>query len=190
MTDVQGAVETPEEEEWDADPFAKLGITEEEARAALAERNLRSRRDRDSRICSCGHSMMAHKYDEGLGREICRAGKVICNCVQKEPVLKAQDARVFIRATEGAGTDHALLIGIMSARNKGHTLKWLKDPICRVCSVDGAMPVPMDESGRVVSGRSGTRNPFLCDEHFEIAKREGIQAAFQQHAMNSNPRGF
>jgi hypothetical protein len=169
--------ESPEEGMVD-NPLAAVGVPLSEVLNEVADRKDRGRRDRDSRICMCGHTVHAHKEIAGFTHKVCRAGKVICNCVEVEPVFQSGDARMFIRATEGPREKHALFVGIGRAVERGVKGRWLVKPSCVVCGTgEGVFPVPMDEKGFVLS-RSGTRNKFLCDEHFAVTLESGVGAAF------------
>lgn len=173
---------------WDnvPDPFEVLGVSYEEVAEHVRELESRSRRDRDSRICECGHSMMAHRMVEELGREVCRPGRVICNCVEKEAVLRPEDARPFIRSTEGPFEKHALMIGLSRLKEKGLKAEWIKQPVCYVCGSAGAFPVPLNEQGQVVYGRSGTRNKFLCQTHYDVTRSGHIGDAIRQYRAQTS----
>lgn len=171
-----------EETEWDSDPLAGLGASQDELQKEVRDREMRGRRDRDSRVCMCGHTVHAHKEVEGFAYRVCRAGKVICNCTEVEPILKPQDARLFIRATEGAREKHALFIGVSRAVEKKVGIKWLTKPACVVCAADaGVFPVPFDKVGQVAS-RSGTHNKFMCESHYNAAVELGnVGLVFQRY---------
>lgn len=172
-----------ETEDWDDDLLAGLAFTQEEMSTVIKDREDRGRRDRDSRICMCGHTMHAHKVMDGLPNPVCRAGKVICNCTEPEPVLKPEDARLFLRATEGARDKHALSVGVARLAEKGLRGKWLVKRACVVCATEvGVFPVPFDKEGHVISGRSGTHNKFMCDAHYEASiELGGVKAVFQRY---------
>lgn len=169
--------EDPEEGMVD-NPLAELGFPVEAVLAEIEDRKERGRRDRDSRICMCGHTVHAHKDVPGFGWKVCRAGKVICNCREVEPVFHSGDARMFIRSTEGPNEKHALFVGVARGVARGVKGRWLVKPACVVCGTsENVGPVSMDENGHVAV-RSGTRNKFLCEDHFAVTLEGGIGAAF------------
>lgn len=163
----------------EADPYAGFAFGAVEMQAEVQGREDRGRKDRDARICMCGHTGRAHKLYEGFTHTVCRVGKVVCNCESYDPILKPGDARMFMRATEGPGPKHALSLGIERSREEGKGIEWLAERKCAVCAVQvNLLPVPMDNAGTVLA-RSGQINKFLCLEHFELAKQGGVGLAFQ-----------
>lgn len=160
-----------------------FGISEEEMMEALAVANGK----RDSQrglVCICGHPAGRHSEMEYRGsvKVRCTAHKnsenpsAECPCKEARIVLKVDDSRGFLRKTTGAGSSHALVLGIAASKIKAREafaagkrdkesfdIEWLVDLKCDKCETydSGVVPCPVSDRGVVLSMASAT-NLFLC----------------------------
>lgn len=155
--------------------MAGLDLNPEEFEERLTAKKARGRRD--SRICVCGHGGGSHfslghavgeenrdiaTYSEGeVG---CQPGRVPCQCAHFVWVLKSSDVRPFIQKTEGAGYDHALSKGFMSAHQRGAELEYREGLVCFRCGEDTRLvPIPYHDNG-MEAARSTGRDMMLCTD--------------------------
>jgi len=122
-------------------------------------------------VCSCGHSINAHS--EVGGRHLCTPGRIYCRCAYPNPVLEAENLRLFMYTTDGLGTGHALSRGLYASKMRNSSTRWLNNPaVCDNCSkeLDGIHPVSINtavpESPRIVR-ESGHVNKLLCKECYD-----------------------
>lgn len=84
----------------------------------LADESVKPKaRERDGRICACGHPMSKHRevdvYEDGsLITYSCYPTRTSCLCAEALPVLEVSDIRPFMRKTKGYGDQHALSLGL------------------------------------------------------------------------------
>lgn len=148
------------------DVLNNLGLTESELtgmREVLKEKNLS--RQRDNRICICGHPINYHRSG------VCMPAKMVCPCQNAVAVLSCDDTRFFLRKTEGPGALHALTRGIVALTVKGKEAEWIDTPVCEYpeCeSPEGTKVIPVPINTTVVPPRISygpTKvNKFLCEE--------------------------
>lgn len=104
-----------------------LGISDKELDQTLERRS--AQKDRDGRVCICGHPAKCHSslaaygnpiHEHALARggEVCIQTRVYCECKQFEPVIEVADSRLFKFKTRGHGAEHALAQGIAAVRRK------------------------------------------------------------------------
>jgi hypothetical protein len=118
---------------------------------------------RDGRICICGHGVSRHAAD-GRGNVLCTPSKMTCPCMKVRPVLDSDDTRPFLRRTQGAGPEHALIRGLARVLASGKKAEWLEVPTCQMpgCgSTTDVLPVPVSERGHPLNEASGF-NVFMC----------------------------
>jgi hypothetical protein len=134
----------------------------EEAEEFFAQKEERENKAFDNRVCICGHPMGRHRAANPNATEIsrkqspnfpktheCKPNATNCRCYQPRAVLKAEDLRLFLRNTKGAGALHALGQGVISASKKDVKVVWLQDPKCDKCGTEGkVIPVSCDVYGR------------------------------------------
>ena len=162
-----------------------FGISEAEMAEALAKANGK-REAQKGLVCICGHPAGRHLETEyrGITRIRCTAHKnsenpsAECPCKEARIVLKVDDSRGFLRKTTGAGSSHALVLGIASSRQKAKDafaegkrdketfdMEWLVELKCDKCgSYDsGVVPCPVSDRGVVISYASAI-TLFLCKD--------------------------
>jgi hypothetical protein len=143
-----------------SETLAQLGITADEIETA--EQSI-DKRNRDSRICACGHRMSAHTVVAGAS--FCRPTKLECPCKSPRPVLTVSDTRSFNYKTEGSGALHALSRGILALARRGGRSHWLIELKCDRCSrqVDRLLPSAVSQRGRAMTEPTGY-DALLCEE--------------------------
>jgi hypothetical protein len=153
--------------------FAGMTLNEDEAMKALHQSDLRTRKDRDSRICICGHPMSNHSglsdverrimSDAGMpGKTTCTPGRMTCPCDIARPAVYADDARMFLRKTLGdTPYDHALTLGIAACKRKSIHVEWLIDLLCDRCGNPNVSIAAITAWGKIASEPSAL-NKLLC----------------------------
>jgi len=140
------------------DPFSFFDFTEVEAKALLAEVEVKE--DVKGLICICGHPVGRH--DESSGMTVCSAGKFSCPCKKIRAVVKVENARIFLRRTKGGGALHALSQGLLAARESGQKVEWLIEQKCDLCGEAKQLsPVPVTQRGFIVQEPTGY-DRLLC----------------------------
>ena len=82
------------------------------------------KKERNHKVCVCGHSVSYHT--EVGDRVVCSPGKIrSCKCSKERAVLEAQNLRLFMCATEGCGSDHALGKGITASDANEKEYSWI-----------------------------------------------------------------
>lgn len=128
----------------------------------------RRRRGTTNEVCACGHPLNVHHYWEERDRHECKAGKTNCACVTPRAVLTADNLRMFMFATDGPGTKHALGKGMIKSYIGGHKMQWLSDPLhCDICERETdknrVFPVAATPEKRISSVTTKV-NVILCEE--------------------------
>lgn len=142
-----------------SDVFAGLDISLEESLEAI---RISDAHGRDRRVCLCGHSMKRHDDPAGRGIIQCSVGKQNCPCKIPRAVLETSDTRNFMRKTLGAGSMHALSLGIAGAINAGHGVQWIIDLKCDRCGAEGTLsPTPVTKNG-VAQNEATGYDALLC----------------------------
>lgn len=137
-------------------------VTTEEALAALDKFD--AGREKDTRICICGHHANRHtQMDNGMVD--CKVVKYECSCIKFRPVLKSTLVKPFIRTTTGIGTEHALLKGVAGAVKLGAEIEWIVKPECDKCGKDAkVMPASLNPLNLKISNMGTRVNQLLCRE--------------------------
>jgi hypothetical protein len=136
------------------DAMSFFDFSEEEA-LEVAEKEIIRTRERDGRICICGHPNTRHaSYADVVS---CTPTRMACDCQQIRLVLDVSDTRLFLRKTTGSGTSHALSKSVSKAQSLGSEVKWLVEPRCDKCGILKAVsPVAISQNGK------HGYNAFLC----------------------------
>lgn len=142
----------------------QIGISLDEAKEAddkLLEKSRRGNRDR--RVCVCGHALTKHTTYAGI--LTCKPSAMLCPCKKIRPVLSAEDTRMFLRKTEGAGAMHALSRGMYASLSAGKDVQWIVPLECDRCKAKDkrVVPVPVTQSGFSADGPTGF-DALLCDD--------------------------
>lgn len=134
-------------------------------------------RQRDGRICVCGHGAKCHgaierQYfdtpleDVPAGSMSCTAGRHRCECSQFFAVLETTDTRRFMSKTVGPGMEHALGRGLSNALTAGVPVVWREGLTCGKCQVEthGLLPVAIQvgPSGPRIARETAAYNYMLC----------------------------
>lgn len=142
-----------------SDPFESMDFTLEEAIEADAE-VIRNKRERDGRICLCGHPMTRHEIV--LGMNVCKPTRMECPCKKARAVVETNDTRSFLRKTAGSGPLHALGRGMQAAVVAGKDVTWVVDPICDRCGAEDKLsPVAVNQRGVATDEATGY-DALLC----------------------------
>lgn len=142
------------------DVFEGMDFSAEEAIEADKSKRISSR-ERDGRICVCGHPHRRHTENRGE-MWTCQPTAMYCPCRKPRLVLEASDVRHFLRKTSGLGAFHALGRGMGSARNAGVEMNWLVELVCDKCGKSGTLsPVALSKNGFPVEEPSMT-NVLYC----------------------------
>ena len=144
--------------------LAQIGMTVEELREAEEElAKVGSKRDRDSRICVCGHRMSAHTVIGGAG--FCRPTKMECPCKTPRPVIEAADTRCFNYKTSGSGGLHALARGMLACVERGKSFRWTIPLVCDRCKKEAERLIPcaVSQRGQSMSAATGY-DALLCED--------------------------
>lgn len=127
-----------------------LGITPEEADTVLEEIGLNRKQRRLAKgICICGHSHNRHKRT-AQNTIVCHLSARYCHCHKFRGVVTASTLIPFVRISEGNGSKHALMRGLISLMENGGNFTWNDGAyICASCGVtDEVYPVIIDKDGR------------------------------------------
>lgn len=146
------------------DALAQIGMTVEEIKAAQEELEATgSRRDRDNRICACGHRMSAHTVVGGAG--FCRPTKMECPCKTPRPVIEAADTRCFNYKTNGSGGLHALARGMLACVERSKRFKWIVPLVCDRCKQEAERLIPsaVSQRGQAMTHATG-HDALLCED--------------------------
>ena len=141
-----------------------MGLDYEEAVAF--EQDLKKLKQRDRRVCACGHAMARHEFNPSIGLDKCSALRYDCKCRKPNAVLDTNDVRPFRFRTEGSGIQHAISRGIVAAVKKGHELNWIEEAqICDKCkTTEGKMtPMTVTSNGFPADHDTGF-NVLFCTE--------------------------
>ena len=144
------------------DALEKMGISLEEAlKADEKVRGEAKTRDRDGRVCLCGHAIARHTLVGGV--VYCKPSRMECPCKKTRPVLEVEDTRKFLRRTSGSGAMHALTLGIVSHVQTGKSVEWIVDLKCDRCGTDdnNVVPAAVTQNGRAASYATGF-DALLC----------------------------
>ncbi len=145
-----------------SESLAGLDITVEEALEAYNK--IKNAKNRDGRICICGHAMGFHAFFDARGVFKCNAQKQACPCKNPRPVLETTNARAFLKKTHGSGGLHALTQGVVAATKSGVTFDWIIELKCDRCeNPNQVVPCPVTQSGQVSNEATGY-DKFLCRE--------------------------
>lgn len=145
-----------------------MGLTLDEVREA--DETLRGRpKERDGRICICGHPVNRHTVTSGV--VLCKPTRMECPCRKVRPVLDVSDTRAFLRKTAGPGPEHALSRGLrgltdgrQGAGGAERSAEWVVDLECDRCGGNTrVVPAPVTSSGNVVHEPTGY-DALLCAE--------------------------
>ncbi len=141
-------------------PFHHLDFNEEQVQEADELIAARQGRQRDGRICTCGHPLTRHTVVNGT--VYCKPSRMECPCKVTRAVLDVSDTRPFLRKTEGPGPLHALSRGMLAALRSGHRVAWLIEKKCDRCAAEGPVsPVPVTQRGVAVNHPTG-HDALLC----------------------------
>jgi hypothetical protein len=140
-----------------------MGISVEEAREVDKKLTRKSKTKRDRRVCVCGHAVSKHTTYNGI--LVCKPSAMMCPCKKITPVLEAEDTRMFLRKTEGAGPMHALTRGISACLEAGRQVEWIVSLQCARCgsSDKRVTPVPVTQNGYSADYATGF-DALLCDD--------------------------
>jgi len=146
-----------------SDALAKLGMSLEEVREVDEKLTRKNKAKRDRRVCLCGHGVSKHTTFNGI--LVCKPSAMMCPCKRLRPVLEAEDTRMFLRKTEGAGAMHALSRGIYAALEAGRSVEWIVDLTCDKCNATDkrVVPVPVTQNGFLADYATGF-DALLCDD--------------------------
>lgn len=140
--------------------FDMLSVDETEVLEKLDEVKKNPRR-RDSGICICGHARSKHLVG-ALGTS-CVPGKQYCPCKAVRVVVETSDTRFFMFKTEGGGANHAIVRGMVKAKNSGAEVHWVAEYRCDRCQTEGPVSVlPVSQRGIIMSEATGY-DVLLCD---------------------------
>ena len=116
---------------------------------------------RDGRICLCGHGVTKHTVSDGI--VLCKPSKMTCPCKKLRPVIDAEDARPFLRRTQGAGQMHALSRGLAALAASGKDAQWIIELVCDRCGEfnESLIPVPVTKQGVATAEPTGF-DALLC----------------------------
>lgn len=145
------------------DALAMMGITADDVDEADAELLEKKKHGVDRQICACGHALARHTVVSGV--VFCKPARMECPCKRQRPVLEAEDTRMFIRKTDGAGSAHALTRGIRASIEKEKSVAWTVDLVCDRCGVESnsIVPVPVTQNGHASLYATGY-DALLCPD--------------------------
>jgi hypothetical protein len=142
------------------DALEAMGISAEEAIAA--DENLKERKQRDSRICLCGHAVNRHLVSSGS--VLCTPSRMVCPCKNIRPVLEVDDIRMFLRKTTGPGVEHALVRGMAALAKDGKSARWIEEVACDRChTTEGRITAVPITAGKTVAYEATGFNALLCE---------------------------
>lgn len=146
--------------------LAAMGLSLEDMEDAEKQLELMGQRrykTNDNRICVCGHGVGRHTVLSGV--VYCKPSRMECPCKKCRPVIEAEDTRKFLFKTNGAGSMHALSMGILASGKEGRSVRWIVDlPLtCDRCgdASENIVPVPVTQTGRATSYATGF-DALLC----------------------------
>jgi len=129
----------------------------------ILEKARREVRQRDGRICICGHPMATHTEFHGV--TTCKPSKMQCKCKQSRAVIEVSDTRVFRRKGRGNGAAHALSAGIVAAKQAELDLEYLIEARCDTCQTEGVPISPVNVTREFVATEEETGySVFMCDK--------------------------
>ena len=131
---------------------------------------------KDGRVCICGHSSKRHEMNvRGVWQ--CSANRGSCMCKENRPVIKVDNARIFLRRTVGGGALHALAQGMADALTPktkkdangddvvvpAQNIEWLIELKCDACGKDAEklIPVCINENGTIMD-HSTAKSLLIC----------------------------
>lgn len=139
--------------------LAMLGFSIDEVEAA--DETAREKGPRDRRVCACGHAVARHA--ETYGAIYCKPSRMECPCKKVRPVLETGDTRAFLRKTDGLGSQHALVRGIVAAQKRNKSVKWIIELKCDRCgaAAEKLIPTPVTQRGIATTHPTGF-DALLC----------------------------
>lgn len=148
-----------------ADALAEMGLTVDEVLEIDA--TVLGKRDKDSRVCLCGHPMGRHTQVAGI--VMCKPSRMDCACKRARPVIEVSDLRPFLRKTEGSGALHALTRGMAVLASQGKSAKWLIPLACDRCGAldNKVVPCSVTQQG-TAANRSTGFDALLCAKCREL----------------------
>lgn len=146
-----------------SDALSKLGMSLDEVREVDEKLTKKNKIKRDRRVCLCGHAVSKHTTFNGI--LVCKPSAMMCPCKKIRPVLEADDTRMFLRKTEGAGAMHALSRGLYACIEAGRKVEWIVDLACDKCGATDkrVVPVPVTQNGFLADHATGF-DALLCDD--------------------------
>jgi hypothetical protein len=148
-----------------SNPFDFFDFSLEEA--IKTDAALTAHRNRDARICACGHPMARHTNVGGI--VFCKPTRMECPCKASRAVLEVSDVRMFLRRTDGGGSMHALGRGLQASVVKGCEVSWLIDMQCDRCRKPGRVsPVPVTQNGYASTYATGFDALLCADCRVEV----------------------
>lgn len=148
------------------DVLAAMGLSLEDVEEADRQLELQGKRryrQNDTRVCVCGHGVGRHTVLGGV--VYCKPSRMECPCKKCRPILCVEDSRKFLYKTSGAGSMHALSLGILASAREGKSVQWLLElPLtCDRCgsTSENIVPVPVTQTGRATSYPTGY-DALLC----------------------------
>lgn len=147
----------------DKNALELLGISFEEARDVDQKLSKKGKAKRDRRVCLCGHGVSKHTTFNGI--LVCKPSAMMCPCKKINPVLEAEDTRMFLRKTEGAGPMHALSRGLYACIEAGRKVEWIVPLQCDRCKSKDkrVVPAPVTQNGFSADYATGF-DALLCDD--------------------------
>jgi hypothetical protein len=134
-----------------SNPLERTGLDLNEL--AVLNAALMNTRQKNDKICICGHGSGRHTWTEELQEHNCRPPKADCDCKNLVEVIKSTDTRPFVRKTSGNGNRHALILGMQSALEKGATVEWIVPSVCARCHEEGpTAPCVVSPEGIIYDG--------------------------------------
>jgi hypothetical protein len=147
------------------DALAAIGINWEEAVEADSKQT--ERKPRDQRVCLCGHGI--NRHTDAAGTLLCKPSQIDCKCKKLRPVIEVEDTRLFLRKTNGAGQEHALIRGMSALAKAGKSAKWIEPAMCDRCGkTDGRiLPVPLNKASLTIANEGTGIDALLCTDCME-----------------------
>lgn len=144
-----------------ADAFAAMGI--DLAEVLEADKSVLGKREKDNRICICGHPMARHTQVAGI--TMCKPSRMDCPCKKARAVVEVSDMRPFLRKTEGSGAMHALTRGMAQLASVGKQAKWIVPLVCDRCQKEHNQVYPCAVTQQGVAAKRATGyDALLCAE--------------------------
>jgi hypothetical protein len=179
--------------------FDRLGTTPEELHAGVVKAKQASK-ERDGRICICGHPAKCHTSEAGeasavhfamkaSGRNKCFPGRQSCPCRKFVGVLIASDVRKFMHRTTGPGPGHALTKGIDSGAQSHISMSWTENAVCELCKRSDVVLTAVSLDNTLFESNDATPiNYLLCAEDRMNVYNKAV-ANLQQRNGEANGRG-